>query len=597
MKGSIRFAMVFNRKSIWKTLGRKKLVDESFESPLRRCLLFVDLFLLGVGGSVDVALYVVLGNVIRDLSGPAVLISMLLGFFVCFASGLCYAEFASYIPTSGSDYDYVYSSLGEFCGFCDGWSILLASVVATAVLSQGAGEILSSLTNSATFENLDSHVKLPEHALLASNINIAGALIVILVTVITAIGVQGSIRFNDVIVMINLLVVVFTFILGLFYIDFDNWSSWDRFAPYGTTGILKALPVTIFFYGGFVSVTFSTEEVINPHRILPKSIVASLVGIFVLFIAIAIVLSLAIPYDQLPKTSPLSDAFGMVAFKESKYIIAVGGFCSCFSSVLTASYANSRLAYVISRDGLIAKFLSQVNMHTLVPVNAVVTTGFIATVLAAFFDLTILVEMCSILAVIPYILLFIAVIMLRYKEKLTPEGDKEKTEDNQAEVVSENIDTHLTSFLSPSSVETSVKFKIKVALAVLVLSSAGFSLIVRYYTSFDEHSVLFGVLVVVFLIPLVGCVLVICKTPYQKLEFPFTIPCFPLLPTTGLAMCIFVMMQFSRWAWILFCCNFVFGLMIYLGYGMSHSKVENIHLKKSFKPLNKVEVEMIETEL
>ena len=549
--------MVFNARGIWKTLGRKKSVDQSFESPLRRCLVFVDLFLLGVGGSVDVALYIVLGNVIRDLSGPSVLISMVLTFFVCLGSGLCYAEFASYIPTSGSDYDYVYSSLGEMCAFFDGWSILVASILATAVLAQGAGDLLSSLTNSASFEYLDSHVELPEHSLLASNLNVMATLIVILVTIISAIGVQGSIRFNCIIVVINIMVVIFTFILGLFYIDFDNWSSWDKFAPYGANGILDALPVCLFFYGGYVSVTFSSEEVINPYQILPKSIVASLVGIFVLFMMIAFVLGLAIPYDQLPKMSPLSDAFGNVAFKESKYIIAVGGFCSCFSSVLTASYGNSRLAYVISRDGLITRFLSKVNKRTQVPINAVLTTGLIAGVLAAFFDLTILVEMCSILAVMPYILLLFSVILSRYKEILPHEEPKE---DESSVDAIDTIDDGSVS-LSPSSVETETKIKPKiiVALVMLVLSTTALSLLVRFSLSYDVDKVVFGILAAVFLIPLMLSFVVIYKTPYEKLVFPFTMPCFPLLPTTCLVMYVFIMLQFSMWAWIVFCCNFVLG--------------------------------------
>ena len=549
--------MVFNARGIWKTLGRKKFVDQSFESPLRRCLVFVDLFLLGVGGSVDVALYIVLGNVIRDLSGPSVLISMVPTFFVCLGSGFCYAEFASYIPTSGSDYDYVYSSLGEICGFFDGWSILVSSVLATAVLAQGAGDLLSSLTNSASYEYFDSHVELPEHSLLASNLNVMATLIVVLVTIITAIGVQGSIRFNGVIVVINILVVVFTFILGLFYINFDNWSSWDKFAPYGATGILDALPVVLFFYGGFVSVTFSSEEVINPHQILPKSIVASLVGIFVLFMMIAFVLGLVIPYDQLPKVSPLSDAFGNVAFKESKYIIAVGGFCSCFSSVLTASYANSRLAYVISRDGLISRFLSKVNKRMQVPINAVLTTGLIACVLAAFLDLTILVEMCSILTVVPYILLLFSVILPRYKEILP---HKEPKEDELSVDAIDTIHDGSVS-LSPSSVETETKIKPKiiVALVMLILSTTALSLLVRFSVSYNVDKVVFGILAAVFLIPLMLSFLVIYKTPYEKLVFPFTMPCFPLLPATCLVMCVFIMLQFSMWAWILFCCNSVLG--------------------------------------
>ena len=82
-------------KNVYATFTRRKTIESTFESPLRRCLVFWDLFLLGVGGSVDVALYILLGNVIREFSGPSIIISMVFGFFVCFISGLCYAEFGS----------------------------------------------------------------------------------------------------------------------------------------------------------------------------------------------------------------------------------------------------------------------------------------------------------------------------------------------------------------------------------------------------------------------------------------------------------------------------------------------------------------------
>ena len=554
-------------QNVFTAFTRRKTIDSDFESPLRRCLVFWDLFLLGVGGSVDVALYILLGNVMRDFSGPSIVISMIFGFFVCFISGLCYAEFASYVPSSGSDYDYIYSTLGEFCGFLDGWSILLAAVIATAALAQGAADLLRSLTDSATFDHLDSHAPLPDHALLASNVNIVAALLIVLVTIITAMGVQSSVRINDAIVAINLLVVLFTFVTGLVYVDFDHWLGWKNFAPYGITGILGSLPYTVFFYGGFVAVTFSTEEVIEPEKILPRSIVASIIGIFVCFFSVGTVLSLIIPYNQLSNVSPISDAFEIVAFKQSKYIIAFGGFCACFSSVLTATYANSRLTYVMARDGLLMSFLQKVNRRTFVPIRAVLVTGFIATVLAAFVDLTILIEICSILVLLPYLLLAISIILLRYKQhnkqdlltniNVDDKSPLNKTELSDVASATGNLRTNHPRI--NILFESKSKLRILVALLVLFLSSAGFALVVRFGISYELGTPLFATLCTFFVLPTLVSAIVIYQTPHQVLKFPFTMPMFPILPMLCVFLCTFVMFQFSIWAWILFIINTVIG--------------------------------------
>ncbi|XP_028392877.1 high affinity cationic amino acid transporter 1-like [Dendronephthya gigantea] len=578
-------------KNILKVFSRRKTIDFDFESPLRRCLVFWDLFLLGVGGSVDVALYIVLGNVIRDYCGPSIVISMIIGFFVCFTSGFFYAEFASYVPTSGSDYDYVYSTLGELCGFLDGWSILVGSVIATSALAQGAADLLRSLTDSATFDYLDAHATLPDHALLASNVNIVATLIVILVNIITALGVHSSVRFNDAIVLINLLVIAFTFITGLVYVDFELWSGWDKFAPYGVNGILKSLPYTIFFYGGFICITFSTEEVIDAHKTLPRSIIASIVGIFACFFSVGTVLSLMIPYNQISSVSPLSDTFATVAFKQSKYIIAFGGFCSCFSSVLTGCYANSRLSYVMARDGLLMNFLQKVSIRTLVPVRAVLLSGLIAALLAAFCDLTILVEVCSILTLLPYVTLGISVILLRYKEQssayelsngvveMTNHHDEgPNTPAQEIPLATDNLTNNQTSLCQTNILfESKTKLRIIIALLILFLSSASISLVVHFGILYELDTPTFVTLAVIFTIPLVVSMIIICRTPCQMIKFPFTVPMFPILPTVCIAMCTFVMFQFSMWAWILFVINTVIGIIIYLGYGVKNSKVNSLN--------------------
>ena len=295
---------------------------------------------------------------------------------------------------------------------------------------------------------------------------------------------------------------------------------------------------------------------------------ASIIGIFVCFFSVGTVLSLIIPYNQLSNVSPLSDAFEMVAFKQSKYIIAFGGFCACFSTVLTACYAISRLTYVMARDGLLMSFLQKVNRRTSVPLQAVLVTGFIATVLTAFVDLTILMEMCSILSLIPFTTLAISTILLRYKEH---ENNTviDIDADDKAEPTTKICDTVLTAdnllpdhpLLSQINIlfESKPKLRILVALLVLFLSSAGFALVVRFGISYELGTLFFATLCIFFALPMLVSTIVIYRTPHQVLKFPFTMPMFPILPILCVFLCTFVMFQFSMWAWILFIINTVLG--------------------------------------
>ena len=102
-------------------LTRKKIEDNWFgETPLKRCLTTLDLTSLGVA-AVVAGLYVVTGELARDVAGPAVVVSFFIAGVAALFSGICYAEFGCRIPRAGSAYVYVllrdcWRVLGIFCG-------------------------------------------------------------------------------------------------------------------------------------------------------------------------------------------------------------------------------------------------------------------------------------------------------------------------------------------------------------------------------------------------------------------------------------------------------------------------------------------------
>ena len=183
-------------------------------------------------------------------------------------------------------------------------------------------------------------------------------------------------------------------------------------------------------------------------------------------------------------------------------------------------------------------------------------TGFIATVLAAFVDLTILIEICYILVLLPYLLFyFISIMLLRYKEhnkqvsivtyvNVDDKSPLNKTELTDVASATGNLRTNHPRI--NILFEGKSKLRIIIALLVLFLSSAGFALVVRFGISYELGTLFFATLCIIFALPMLVSTIVIYRTPHQVLKFPFTMPMFPILPMLCVFLCTFVM--FSMWA-------------------------------------------------
>ena len=385
-------------RRVLQNLARQKpsVLWQSESSPFRKCLNTFDLTSLGVGTVVGAGLYVVAGQLARDVAGPAVILSFVIAAIAAFLSGICYAEFGCRIPKAGSAYIYTYMTMGEIWAFIVGWNMLLEYLIAAASLARACSEYINSVCNGIIFDFFMKEIATWHVPALGPFPDFLAMALAFIVTVIVCLGVRHSTIFNKIVTFVNFSVILFIIICGLFYIDQKNWKGKQKFIPYGVGGVLTASASCFYAFVGFDVVATASEETINPKRALPLAILFTLTISFLAYFGATTVLTLMLPYDHLDRFAPLAQAFKTRAFSGSSYIIAVGGLAATASSLLSNSFAAPRVVYSMANDGLLFQFFGVVSEKTLIPVRSALCNGLVIGVLALLLDVKQLVEMLSI---------------------------------------------------------------------------------------------------------------------------------------------------------------------------------------------------------
>src|SRR5689334_6836269 len=309
---------LFRRRRV-SDLQAEVIADES----LKRALGPVNLTALGIGAVIGAGIFVLTGQAAAKYAGPAIVFSFILAGLACAFAGLCYAEFASMIPLSGSAYTYGYATLGEFMAWIIGWDLILEYLFAGATVAVGwSGYVVSFLkdlgiTIPAAFTSAPyDHVTPPgAHwwdfwqlfvtgwVNTGAVLNVPAMLVVAVVTILLVIGIKESANFNNVIVALKLLVIL-TFIgVGVAYINHVNWHPFvppvDAAGNFGWHGVVRAAGVIFFAYIGFDAVSTAAQEAKNPRRDMPIGLLGSLGICTLLYIAVSLVLTGIVNYTQL----------------------------------------------------------------------------------------------------------------------------------------------------------------------------------------------------------------------------------------------------------------------------------------------------------
>ncbi|MDT5296598.1 MAG: basic amino acid/polyamine antiporter, family, partial [Acidobacteriota bacterium] len=294
---------------------------------LKRTLGAFNITLLGIGAIIGAGIFATVGTAAagdaqRPGAGPSLMLSFVITAVVCGFTALCYAEFASMVPISGSAYTYSYSTLGELVAWIIGWDLIIEYAV---------GNIAVAISWANYFRTLMGNLGVDIPAWLATDYRTAAALavsnpekyaeqfggaphlfghaiifnllavgIVTLITIVLVWGIRESAGFNAGMVIIKIIVLLFFIGVALYYVSPSKMvTNWTPFQPNGWRGTFTGAALVFFAYIGFDAVSTVAEECKNPSRDLPIGIIASLIVCTILYVIVGAVFSGIMPYPEL----------------------------------------------------------------------------------------------------------------------------------------------------------------------------------------------------------------------------------------------------------------------------------------------------------
>lgn len=418
---------------IRKPLSQLNEEAEKNEYGLKRHLTAMNLVLLGIGCVIGAGIFVITGTASAIYAGPSLAISFVLSALACAFAGLCYAEFASMIPISGSAYTYAYATMGEFVAWIIGWDLILEYLFGAAAVAVGwSGYVNSILNNLGVYLPLSisgSPFAIDIHGWHATGsfINFPAMFIVLLMTTFLVLGIKESAKLNDIIVVIKVAVILLFIGFGFSYINPENWvpfipENTGEWGHFGWSGILTGAGVIFFAYIGFDAVSTTSQEAINPKRDLPIGILVSLAVCTVLYIAVSLTMTGIVNYKELNVPAPVALAISS-AGKGLQWlgpIVSVGAIAGLTSVVLVLILGQSRVFFTMASDGLLWKSFSKVHPKYKTPYVTTILTGSVCALIAGIFPISLLGEMVSIGTLLAFAIVCAGIIVLRKSEPDAP---------------------------------------------------------------------------------------------------------------------------------------------------------------------------------
>jgi APA family basic amino acid/polyamine antiporter len=442
---------LFKTKSVQDILEHVESTAEGGQ--LKRSLGRLNLVTLGVGGIIGAGIFVLSGQAAAQYAGPGIVFSFIISAIACAFAGLCYAEFASMIPIAGSAYTYAYATLGELIAWIIGWDLILEYLFAASTVAVGwSGYVNSFLKdigillppqwtastgtnmvyvpqqgwlelNDTLSQNLVSKgimVDSLEH--ITSYVNLPAMFVVALATFLLVVGIKESAKFNNIMVIIKIMVIVLFIILGYFFIDFNNFTNFipenkGNWGDFGWSGVFRASAVIFFAYIGFDSVSTAAQEAKNPQKDMPIGILGSLAISTVLYIMVAFVLTGVVNYQLLNVSDPIAMAVNKMgpSFYWFRFIIKIAAIAGLSSVVLVMLMGQPRIFFSMAKDGLLPPVFAKVHPKFHTPYISSIISGMIAMLIAGVLPIRVLGELVSIGTLFAFVIVCLGVWILRVK--------------------------------------------------------------------------------------------------------------------------------------------------------------------------------------
>lgn len=397
---------------------------------LKRTLSSWDLIGFGIGIVIGTGIFTLTGLEAKENAGPAVMLSFLIAGFVALLAALCYAELAAAVPTAGSSYTYAYSTIGEIFAWIIAWDLILEFALGAAVVARGWSGYVAGVFN------LPSQWFAEE----GSIVNLGAIFIAILLGWVAIRGIRESKWVTNGLVVIKVLVCVFVIAVGVFYIKTENlvpfipeakapeaggvaqtlqaplWQFVSGVEPssFGVAGVFVAAAVVFFAYSGFEAVANLGEETKKPARDMPLGLLGTLAICTVLYIGVCLVVTGMVHYSQLSEGDAVADVFSQVGLDWAGILIGIAAVAGLSSVILVDIVAMGRIGFALARDGLLPPVFSRIHPTWGTPVlMTAITVGAVA-LMAGFVPISVLSEMVSIGTLFAFVVVSVAVVVLRY---------------------------------------------------------------------------------------------------------------------------------------------------------------------------------------
>lgn len=426
----------------WRVKSLDAILATAEKKSLHRSLGVWQLTLLGIGAIIGTGIFVLTAEAAQK-AGPGMMMSFVIASFVCTVAALCYSELSSMVPVSGSAYTYSYAVLGEFVAWLVGWALMLEySVAASAVAVGWSGYFVGLLDHSLGIQLPFSLVNGP---FAGGIINLPALFICLLVIALLVVGTRESARFNAVLVAIKIAALTLFIALTLPIVNLDNFQP---FLPLGEAGVIAAASSIFFAYVGFDAVSTAAEETKNPQRNVPLGLISSLgiCTVFYLLISMGAIgaigaqpvldeagrglmpgsLALAEQCQSLAALGqqPLvcsREALALVlreiGWEKIGNLLGLTAFLALPSVILMMLFGQTRIFFVMSRDGLLPEVLSRIHPRFKTPHIVTYVTGLGVTVAAAFLPVGKLADISNSGTLFAFMVVACAVMILRVKDK------------------------------------------------------------------------------------------------------------------------------------------------------------------------------------
>ena len=551
-------------ESILKDLRQHPEMDGELHSELHehgklaRKLKVRDLVGFGIAAIVGAGIFSTVGKAAFN-GGPGISLLFIFTAIACAFSALCYAEFASRIPVSGSAYTYAYASFGELAAWIIGWDLLMEYAIGNIAVAISWSDYFTSFlegfnihlphwatmdfltayrgfnAGDATTEAYKAWATAPQIGGLHLVLDLPALMIVFIISYLVYRGIHESRTASNLMVLLKLAVIFMVIIIGAFYINPDNWHP---FLPNGMSGVMKGVSAVFFAYIGFDAISTTAEECENPQRDLPLGMFYSLIICTILYVVLSLVLTGLVSYTELNVGDPLAFVFERLGMPWVSGIVAFSAIIAMASVLLVFQMGQPRIWMSMSRDGLLPRKFSQIHPRFHTPSFSTIVAGCLVAIPALFMNLTEVTDLTSIGTLFAFVLVNAGILILDDRNNI-PKGKFSVPYVNGKWIV---------------PLLTAALF-----VGWYLLSTDGF---VRFFTegnNWDElkHKLPFWL----FMFLSVYIAFLSFTRKYS------------LIPVLGLLSCFYLMTELGWTNWLRFVIWLIVGLIIYAFYGYNHSKL------------------------